>query len=71
MDKCNGYTKVKINDVLVNEQQLRTTRQYNQINLSDYSYLLQSGKNTLEVEVEMASGARAANMNFDFGLTGF
>jgi hypothetical protein len=66
----NGYTKVLINHVPVFEQQVRNTRQYNQINLSDYSDLLQPGKNTFEIEVK-ADKEKSASMNFDFGLTAF
>jgi len=67
----NGFTKIRINDVPVFEQQVRNTRQYNQINLSDYSCLLRSGKNTFEIEVKMNPEEKSANMNFDFGLTAF
>jgi hypothetical protein len=67
----NGFTKIRINNVPVFEQQVRNTRHYNQINLSDYSYLLRPGKNLFEIEVKMTSNERAASMNFDFGLTAF
>ena len=66
----NGLTKVRINEFPVFEQQVRNTRQYNQINLSDYSCLLHSGKNTFEIEVKMTSKEKSAS-NFDFGLTAF
>ena len=69
----NGFTKIRINDTIVFEQQIRSTRQYNQINLSDYSYLLQKGGNKFEIEVTMApqGGQQQPSMNFDFGLTAF
>jgi len=68
----NGFTKIRINEVPVFEQQVKNTRQYNQINLSDYSRLLCLGKNTFEIEVTMASqGGQQPSMNFDFGLTAF
>ncbi|MDR1809313.1 MAG: beta-galactosidase [Prevotella sp.] len=67
----NGATKVRINGTPVFEQQVKNTRQYNQINLSDYAYLLRTGKNSFEIEVKMASNGKQASMNFDFGLTAF
>jgi len=67
----NGFTKIRINNVPVFEQQVKNTRQYNQINLSDYSYLLHSGKNEFEIEVKSTSNEKATSMNFDFGLTAF
>jgi len=67
----NGFTKIRINDVPVFEQQVRNTRQYNQINLSDYSCLLHSGNNIFEIEVRTNPKEKPANMNFDFGLTAF
>jgi hypothetical protein len=64
----SGETKVWLNGTLVMEQPIRQTRHYNQINISNYAYLLKSGINRLDVEV--VSSARA-NMKFDFGLTAF
>lgn len=63
-----GKTKILLNGVLILEQSIRSTRHYNQINVSNYAYLLRSGTNILEIEV--ISDARA-NMKFDFGLIAF
>jgi hypothetical protein len=67
----NGAVKVRINGAPVFDQTVKETRQYNQINLSDYSYLLQTGKNTFEIEVKTTANGKQAVMNFDFGLTAF
>lgn len=64
----NGKTRIWLNGTLVMEQPIRSTRHYNQINISNYAYLLKSGINKLDIEV--VSDARA-NMKFDFGLTAF
>jgi len=64
----SGKTKIWLNGTLIMEQPIRSTRHYNQINISNFAYLLKSGINKLEVEV--VSDARA-NMKFDFGLTAF
>ncbi|MDR1119330.1 MAG: beta-galactosidase, partial [Dysgonamonadaceae bacterium] len=67
----NGSTKILINGVPVFDQPVKNTRQYNQINLSDYSYLLQTGENTFEIEVKTTAKDNGKIMNFDFGLTAF
>lgn len=64
----SGKTRIWLNGTLVMEQPIRSTRHYNQVNISNYAYLLKSGINKLDVEV--VSDARV-NMKFDFGLTAF
>lgn len=64
----NGKTRIWLNGTLVLEQAIRNTRQSNQINISNYAYLLRTGTNRLEVEL---NPEQKPNMDFDFGLTAF
>lgn len=63
-----GKTRIWLNGTLVLDQQLNNTRQYNQINISDYARYLKQGNNKLEVEVTFD---KKTNTKFDYGLTAF
>ena len=63
----SGQTRIWLNGTKVFENDVRSTRHYNQYNLSNYWYLLQKGENKLTVEVDQ----KAKNGKFDFGLTAF
>lgn len=63
----NGSTSILLNGVKVFESDVRNTRCYNQFNISNFSYLLQKGENTLVIEVDQ----KAKRGDFDFGLTAF
>jgi len=65
----SDYVKVKLNGVTVLDQPIRSTRHYNQYNISNFASYLQRGENVLEIEVTQKENSR--NMKFDFGLIGF
>lgn len=66
---ADGPTTVWLNGVKVLDQPIRYTRNYNQYNLSDYSYLLHNGENTVEITINKQNGERS--LLFDYGLTAF
>lgn len=66
--KMNGKTKIWINNNLVFNQSVNNTRQYNQMNISDYVSLLKHGDNQLCIEV---TTGKSAKMDFDYSLTAF
>lgn len=63
----SGQTKIWLNGTKIFDTEVRSTRHYNQFNISNFSYLLQKGENKLSIEVEQ----KAKNAKFDFGLTAF
>ena len=65
-----GKTTVLLNGVeILNIEDSRLTRSYNQYNVSDFSHYLKKGRNVLEVKV--IHNNNPSPMNFDFGLRGF
>lgn len=65
-----GKTSVFLNGTkILNIEDTRLTRSYNQYNISDFSHYLKKGTNILEVKVIHNNNPNP--MNFDFGLRGF
>lgn len=65
-----GKTTVWLNGTkILDMEDIRLTRSYNQYNVSDYAHYLKKGKNTLEIKVVHNNNPNP--MNFDFGLKGY
>lgn len=67
--KVEGDTKIWLNGTLVLESEIKNTRHYNQLNLSNYAHLLKLGSNTFEIEVIRQNCN--SKSDFDFGLTAY